>query len=104
MSALQTTVLRAYVDYREKPPSLGRFLAKPRPSFLIVMLLFASSSVLGFLADQPVYAYGRLGIIIGVLLANVSHWRPFQELWPILSAVLDWDKVEAALGEHRRVE
>jgi hypothetical protein len=92
LTRLQNRYIKALLRNRIAGPTLGIWLqAAWKPWFLsailcaIAALFFASFS----LAISWVY----LGLWLGAVLRDISHFRSARRLWPITSEVVDWKRV-----------
>ncbi len=89
--------LQLYERYRDTPPTFWSLiklnLLRYLGSALLVFLLYqiAPSAVLESLALIVI------GLFVGSLVRDLSHFCRFVRFWPTQSAIMDWQRVEDLL-------
>ena len=101
LTKIQRIVLQRYQGYRRRPPTLlGLF----RQSWQVgAILIVASAIVIWFAYNSHVFwaAYLVAGLLVGALARDVGSFRRFLQVWPTLSQILDWQRVEQELSQEQ---
>jgi len=101
LTKIQRIVLQRYQGYRQQPPTLlGLF----RQSWQVeAILIVASALVIWFAYNSYVFwaVYLVAGLLVGALARDVGSFRRFLQVWPALSQVLDWQRVEQELSQEQ---
>jgi hypothetical protein len=97
LTTSQLRVLRYYHDHRTKGPTVGGFLYR----FAKVLILWIAFAVVGswILFEKEIFgfAYLLIGIFVGAILREIRHLIWAMQVWPILVAITNWQRVEELL-------
>ena len=102
LTAKQRATLRAYREFRTAPPTTFRLLGRAA----LVELLRAA--VLGGLAGVlyhvgfPLLAAAVAGVAVGAFLRDLGQFMDSAEVWPVIVAVTDWQRVDDVLAADDR--
>jgi len=100
LTKLQRKSLETYMAFRDRPPAIGAIFRRSagRVSFIAAYCV-VFGVVLDWL-DSPLGAGLMFGILIGLLVGALSQARVFLRVWPAITQVLDWTKLQALLAER----
>jgi hypothetical protein len=96
----QRHVLDLYVAWRRRPPTVRSILMQPRylgSLALTVGLAAAWLAAVDLVWGRPVVVF-IAGMLFGVLLADWRSAVRVARLWPWVSDLLDWPKIDRLLG------
>ena len=93
MTTYQRRVLERYQVLRRTDASWSQLLKFHLPQWVWVV---GANAVLSLLSE-PARPF-VIGIAIGFVLRDLSGMRSTRQFWPVLSTVVDWTKVNAALS------
>jgi len=96
LSRWQQEALRNYQSLRGKTPNLQETLRKRRPLRIVVTLAVAAGCGLLAWSGYPALASFLGGLFVGLWAASLGYVQRFLDIWPLLDAMLDWNRVEAA--------
>ena len=105
VSRYDRRVLLIYLSMRDKPPTYLRLFARMIPSYLIlcsvpilafmgVMVLRSTIWVIPLLAGVLF-----VGFLLGVLTRDLGIFRRTILIWPVLSDIINWERVEQLLDD-----
>jgi hypothetical protein len=102
LSTFQRRALEVYRWYRQHPPAWQFYLIAVlrRSSYLIYLGIFGVALLLlliGRTAAIGGWVYLLLGVIIGIIVRALLAYQQTIRLWPVLTVIIDWDKVDALL-------
>ncbi len=98
LTSLQRRTLEFYREFHASPPTLGRLFARSFVRHFIIMLLFFVPAALNYFMTKDLLLAGlALGMGLGVILRDVSHFRITIQVWPAVSQVVDWKKIDECL-------
>jgi hypothetical protein len=101
----QHRALSIYRWYHKHPPAWQFYLATMiwRSSYVIYLGVFVIAVLVGLISRGILiggWPYLLLGLILGVVLRNFRLYQQTIRLWPMLDAIIDWDRVEALLASQ----
>jgi hypothetical protein len=100
LTSLQKIVLQRYKGYRSQPPT---FMGVLKQSWRGEVILVAASALVAWFAySSHLYAlaYFIVGMLVGTLARDVGTFRRVLQVWPALSQVLDWHRVDEVLDQE----
>ena len=97
LTALQRRVLSRYVDFEHSPPTVGGMFAMSVMAYVRVILIFAVCGAI--CAAMNVYAavFVLLGMFVGMISRDFGQYRAFVAIWPLLAAIIDWQRANELL-------
>jgi hypothetical protein len=98
----QRRVLEVYRWYRLHPPTFQLYLSAMLwrsarwiyGGIFVVALLIV---LLGRFAAVAGWIYLLLGVIVGVVIRDLLHYRQTIRIWPVFNTIIDWAVVETLL-------
>ncbi len=102
LTKVQRQNLKLYVQYRSSPPTIWFLIRRNLfkryliPGFLVILLLLIAPT-----AGLGAIAWLAVGMLFSATLRDVALFRRFVHLWPVTSAVLDWERIDELLAESR---
>jgi hypothetical protein len=101
LSGYHVALLETYQKWRGEPPTYWS-LMRGNVKRLTILALSCGAIALGsHLLHAPQGEVLALGLWLGVALDDSGRMRSTAAAWPMISAVLDWDRVEEANRAHR---
>jgi len=97
LTKLQRKSLDLYLMFRRQKPTLITLIKISRWKILLVCAYFVVFGMFLYLIDNFFGTGIMLGMILGYLSVTIANLRVFVRLWPVISEVLDWAKVEFLL-------
>ena len=104
LTKLQKIVLQRYQAYRLQPPT---FLGLLQQAWEVeVSLIILCGIVVWYAYSSHMYAaaYFIGGLLVGALARDVATFRRVLQIWPALSQVLDWQRVEQVIKQELKQE
>jgi hypothetical protein len=98
----QRRQLRKLVSFRERPPGLWRMLLHLGVRLICWSIVMAAVIWAIPSDDRMIAVLVTVGMLAGLLAANVAQVRLFLSAWPIYDAVIDWEKAKAIGGTISR--
>lgn len=99
LSKNERKFLEMYQRLRNRPPTLLRQLTRSAPSYAVLLIAFWAMSAFWLALDQSFHAWFLWGIGCGVVIRDLTLLIKPIRLWPVLSTVLDWNKIDKLLAE-----
>jgi len=65
---------------------------------LILIVYFTFLASIAFVAGIPAVGFVSIGVGIGVLSRDLGLFRRFVQVWPVLSQVFNWQKIDELLA------
>ena len=90
-------LLRRYAMYRERPPSFASLLRAALRQLLTIAVLGAASGYLLNAGGEPAAASFVAGAAFGAILRQLAQLRVAAAAAPVLSKIIDQDRVERLL-------
>ncbi len=104
LTALHRTVLESYRTFRESPLTVWRLMALASKSHAILFIIFSLLSIIWYLKVSESEAWLFAGIGAGCILRDVAHFRMRVRVWPVLTRVVDWQKIDDLLAGKEVVD
>lgn len=108
ITKVQRKALEHWRLYRQQhPPSLWFLVRLSWPALLIPLVFIMAGAAYFFFGDHVDMACAALGMAAGVALRDIGVFRRFLQVWPIMSSVLDWKRIDELLDEpggYRRTQ
>jgi hypothetical protein len=101
LTPAQLDVLQTYRAWRRTPPALGSLFARNLPRFAMLAILCLITSFGFYLTGYAQGGLAMLGVWSGVVLSETRRMRDVLAIWPVLSSILDWSRVERAIVDQR---
>lgn len=86
-------LLKFYIQHRTTPPTLSSVLRSFALSWSLLALMGAASTWFIW-AGWPVVAWLYIGVCAGAFLRDISRIHLLFRTWPMLHAVLDWERAQ----------
>ena len=101
LTPFQRKLLERYQSYRESPPTLWKLIAFALPNhFWLLVFLSLLAVILYLYAFESVFLiWWIMGVGIGAISRDIGHFRAVLRLWPVISQVLDYQKIDEALEQ-----
>ena len=90
--------LELYATYRSAPPTFWQLLRVNLPRLAFMALLVVLLYVLAPTAGTEWLALMVTGLFLGVLVRDIGRFWQFVRMWPVLAAVLDWQRIDRLLN------
>ena len=102
LTTFQRRALEVYRWYHLHPPAWQFYVsAMLRRSAYQIYLAIAAIALLLLLTSRittiGAWIYLFLGVIIGLILRGLLAYHQTIRLWPVLTSIIDWDKVDTLL-------
>lgn len=98
LTSVQRRTLELYRKFHAVPPTPGRLFATSFVRHVIISLLFFVPAAMAYFITQDLFLAGlALGMGLGVIVRDVSHFRVTIQVWPVVSYVLNWKKIDECL-------
>jgi len=91
--------LEEYRRRRDSPPSVCSMMAAAFPHHLVMLVVFSAAAYLAFEQEIPVVPGIVIGIAVGAVSRDIGYYRRIARLWPTLSQVIAWNKLDEYLAE-----
>ncbi len=92
---IRPRTLAILLKYRESPPTVGGFLLRSAPIYLLLATLFAAATSMFIFAGAEAAAVATLGALGGILLRDLGWFQRICQAWPEQAALMDWERIEA---------
>ena len=90
--------LELYATYRSAPPTFWHLFRQNLPRLVFMALLVVLIYVLAPTAGTEWLALFVTGLFLGVLVRDLGRFWQFVRMWPVLAAVLDWQRLDMLLN------
>ncbi len=100
LSALQRKLLQQYRGFHDSAPSMGRLMALSARHHVLLVLVFTIAVVLTYSFRLPSVALILVGMAIGAVSRDFGRFRTMIRVWPVLSRVLDWKRIDELLEDE----
>jgi hypothetical protein len=94
LTAPQIRMVRFYLDHKNSPPTLGQFFRRAAKMLILWIAFCAAGCYLVYLVGQPYWGLLLVGLFVGAAVREYRHFHYTIQVWPALTEVLDWKKVE----------
>jgi len=98
LTKAQRRNLELYASYQKAPPTFWQLFKLNLWRYLVMavllVLLFGLSKVTG----TEWLALITLGLFLGALMRDLARFRQFVHIWPAISAVLDWERLNTLVN------
>ena len=98
LTKAQRRNLELYAIYHKAPPTFWQLFRLNLWRYLVMtvllILLFGLSQVTG----TEWLALIATGLFLGALIRDVARFRQFVHIWPAISVVLDWERLNILLN------
>ena len=98
LTALQRTVLERYQSFRESPPTLWRLISLASSNLALLFIVVSVGSIFLYLNASESASWLVAGIGVGCFLRDFGSFRAGVRIWPVISRVLDWQKLDDLLA------
>jgi hypothetical protein len=98
LSTAHASVLERYMQFREKPPTVWRLMFLSVAGQAVLIIALGAGIAFWLVLEQATLAYFLGGAAFGYLFRDFTMMRRSVQFWPVLSAVLDWTKVDRLLA------
>jgi len=100
MTRLQRRHLQLYLRFRAQPMTLTGLLWANRRLYVLLLLAFAAMAALVF-STSGANAAAFVGVAFAVvILRDIAWYRRSISIWPLLTELLHWDKIEKLAGSN----
>lgn len=101
LTHLQRATLMLYQAYHANAPTVGGILRRLMKLYLIMLIVVVATltvvTLTGSFSDALPWAGLLIGLVSGAALRDLGHVRIAVRVWPVLSQVLDWQKIDVLL-------
>ena len=98
LTPVQRAALQAYRAFRSEPPSLGGLVRRSRRAYALLFVLAGAAIALALVLALGAVAAFAAGILTGVVARDLGWFRRSVQIWPALSRVIDWARLDALLA------
>jgi hypothetical protein len=99
LTKAQERTLELYLKWRSSPPTFWFLISQNLIRYLIHLVLVIFLVLLAPLTGEPWIGWIAIGLFLGVLLRDIGLFQRSVRLWPMTSAVLDWERIDELLAE-----
>lgn len=103
LTPIQRNTLKFYQGYRDKPPTLWSLWEQASRSHAILFILVSLGSIFLYLDVSPAAGCFLAGLGVGAILRDVGRFRAIASVWPALTMILDWKKVDDLLESREEI-
>ncbi len=96
---LHLKLLKIYRRYHVEAPRFGSLLRLSLPRLTSSLIVFGGGVLFFRYIDWIQMSWFQMGLGAGYLLTVLSSNDVFIKIWPMLQEIVDWNKVDAILGE-----
>lgn len=104
LTPAQRKILESYQLFRDTPPSVWRQWQIVSRSHAMLMILVALASIILYLEVSPSAGCYLAGFGIGAVVRDFGWFRATARVWPVLSQVVHWQKVDDLLEGREDLE
>ncbi len=97
MTPLQKRLLQQYQSFEQTPPTLGSLIALSARGHIRIAILFAAATALCFGIGIAPVGYAMIGMLVGAISRDFGQFWKHAHVWPIVSRIIDWQKLSALL-------
>jgi hypothetical protein len=94
--------LKAYLEYRDRPPSWIGYIRRSWRVYSLIIALFGLAAAIVYAIELRELSLVFVGMLAGLLLRDFAGYRKFLQLWPLLNAVFDWEYTKELVARHLR--
>ena len=102
LTTLQRMTLSAYLEYAQSRPTLTKLFRRGWKRYVILFGLGALGASMLLSIQAAPFAAGFLAFIAGAVLGDIGAFRRYLHVWPVLTQVLDHQRIRELLAEDRR--
>ena len=66
-----------------------------------IIVLFAAAATLCFSIGIAPVGYTMIGMLVGAISRDLGHFWKHAHVWPIVSKIIDWQKLNALLNDQQ---
>lgn len=92
-------VLELYKKWQESPPTLWQLIAQNIFRYLLLFLLVVLLNIVAPAGGLDPLRWIAIGLFVGVLLRDIGLFLRSIRLWPLTSAILNWQRIDELLNE-----
>jgi len=100
LTAQQQKTLKDYADFHEAPPSSWWIFSRAARSHIILTNVLGGIAWIAFVAGIPYVSLLLVGMIVGVVSRNIVQLLNTVHVWPLLSQIIDWHKVDGLMSDN----
>jgi hypothetical protein len=94
--------LKAYLEYRDRPPSWIGYIKRSWRVYLLIFASFGLVAALDYALEFRELSLVMVGMLAGLLLRDFGVYRKFLQVWPLLDAIFDWEYMKELEASHQR--
>ncbi|MDZ4687102.1 MAG: hypothetical protein SH850_18655 [Planctomycetaceae bacterium] len=99
LTKLQLSALRFYSAHRDRAPTLLGMAQRMAVNYCLRVVIAAVAAVACEMMGVPMIGFLVVGMLIGGTLRDVGISIRTTQIWPVLLAVLDWNRIDQLLTE-----
>ena len=100
MTPIQLRSLRLYLQFKDKPMSIGLLLRFGAKLYGFLFLLFAALTAFVYAVYGLVPSLFVVTAFSVMVLRDIGYYRRTVQIWPCLREVINWGKVEELVNAH----
>lgn len=99
LTKAQRRNLELYAIYHLKSPTFWQLFRSNLARYLVIAVLLMLILLLSPITGTEWLALILTGIFLGALIRDISRFLQFVRMWPAISAVIDWERLEVLLSK-----
>lgn len=99
LSKAQRHNLELYAIYHLKPPAFWQLFRSNLARYLVIAALLMLIFLLAPITGTEWLALILTGVFLGALVRDISRFLQFVRMWPAISAVIDWERLDELLSK-----
>ena len=100
LTRFQRKTLENYRRFHDTPPSFGRMIMLAWRGLALLIVYFMFLTFISFYAEISSVGFICIGMCVGALSRDLGLFRRYVELWPVLSQVFNWPKINELLADE----
>lgn len=100
LTTLQVKLLNRYRQWRQNPPTVFSLLCLEWKAELMLVGYCLLAGAYCYWAEMQVTLYLVCGAMFGALTRDIGLFRRTTQIWPMLSEVIDWNRVDQVLDQQ----
>ena len=99
LTKAQRRNLELYATYRIKLPSFWQLFRANLARYLVITALLILFFILASITGTESLALILTGLFLGALMRDITRFLQFVRMWPAISAVIDWERLDELLSK-----
>ena len=100
LTTWQYKTLKAYLEYRDRPPSWIGYIKRSWRVYLLIIATFGLAAAIAYAIELRELSLVFGGMLAGLLLRDFGVYRKFLQVWPLLNVIFDWEYMKELETRH----